>query len=511
MRIGESFKSFFGLGPDGKKKLEEPGYNNNLEDEVPDEVLGLHEHLGELESGIAEPAPVGESLHTETRAKGLAEMLGKMSEQEKPAEYEKLRTIAVNMIEALGWRPEKEDFLVITDDIVVEKNPWLIHALQEEINSRTQSGEEKVKHTKGRGEIVVVSYVKHSAAPLGESVGEKMFQRPVLILTAKSRSHSKETGAAHRGESFAPVSKEMVEKLSAKLEAGAGISDISLADLNILLDNPDELAELNEKIAERAKKDRMRVISVTKGNNPFEILTKGAVEESMDVLKERAENVKELMKDVVEVHITAPNGTDLKFKPRVDKEEMETGDLSQPGALSNWPVGEWSCSPLLAGANGTLVADGPIGGGKNLDQVKQNPQIVYEFKDGVVVKMNGKPVVEDTSIAFVEEQKKYLQSGGDKGHGFRIAEFGVGTNAKACEGKPDEYWGSSEGEKRYGTVHIATGSNGSFGVEKDDPNFNDCDVHCDNIIGVQVPITVECTRQDGSKFFLIKDGQPQGY
>ncbi|EKD56395.1 MAG: hypothetical protein ACD_58C00205G0004 [uncultured bacterium] len=95
-------------------------------------------------------------------------------------------------------------------------------------------------------------------------------------------------------------------------------------------------------------------------------------------------------------------------------------------------------------------------------------------------------------------------------HAYKLAEFAVGLNTMACKDKPDNYWGSTETEKKYGTSHIAFGSNGTFGVTNDDPNRNLANVHCDMII-LDPQLTIECNKKDGTKFNLIENGLPIGY
>ena len=59
-------------------------------------------------------------------------------------------------------------------------------------------------------------------------------------------------------------------------------------------------------------------------------------------------------------------------------------------------------------------------------------------------------------------------------------------------------------------MYIGVGNNGIFGVTPDDPNYNgDTEIHCDMVL--MQDVTIECETKDGDKFFLIKDGVPQGY
>jgi hypothetical protein len=152
--------------------------------------------------------------------------------------------------------------------------------------------------------------------------------------------------------------------------------------------------------------------------------------------------------------------------------------------------------------------------------VKKYGPLRLEIKNGVVTRINDISLADviskvdagvTTGNPLVDSVVKYLHEGQNDVYAFRLAELGIGINGKACKDKPDEWIGSSEGEKIYRTIHIAFGSNGTFGVDRSDPTFNDCNIHCDNVVGVQTPITVECTKKDGTKFYLIKNGKPQEY
>src|SRR3989344_5513466 len=99
---------------------------------------------------------------------GLAEQFGEQEfDPEQNEQHERLRLSAANIIDCYDWDPGKEDFLVITDTKVIAENPFMVKALEYELKAR------------------------------GKAAAK---DRPVLILTSMSRSHSKETGAAIRGD-----------------------------------------------------------------------------------------------------------------------------------------------------------------------------------------------------------------------------------------------------------------------------------------------------------------------
>lgn len=436
-----------------------------------------------------------------------------LSEKDK----ERLTQAARSIIDCYDFDPERESFLFITDAGVVEENPYFVEAIIAELKERT-----KEPRTNGNFEVIVVPERKKSATPFGEYIGPKMKDRPVLLATSRSSSHSKETGAAVRADiSDKSVFDDIINSEVFRETVRKGNSTITPERL---VEIGDELPEsMYEKLQEFARKRRIRLISITKGKNPYEILTKGAVEESVANLRERANSLNELMRNVERVHITSPSGTDIVMKPRFDRVEMENGDLSKPGSLANYPIGEWSCSPEISSATGIIVVDGPIGGNHNLDLIEKYGPLRIEVENGVMISVNGIPINEidinkdhykpeaiDSTEKLIKSFVSYLGlSNNGQNQAFRIAELGIGTNAKACYDKDSKNIGSSEGEKIYGSCHIAFGSNGIYGWAKNDENFNDVDIHCDMIL--KNGLSMRCTNYDGSEFDLIKDGKTQGY
>lgn len=421
--------------------------------------------------------------------------------------YEKMKPVAKNMIDCFGFNPKKESFLLITDKGVIEKNGALVDALKERLLEITSQD----PHTKGNFKIMIAPESYTSALPFGETIGAEMENRPILILTSMSRSHSPETGKAMRGD-IPP--KENYTTILKNLKKG------TYTDTDIDSEKMLSTDTYYKKLKELAQQKKARIISCTKGTNPFEILTKGAVEELPKLIKERGEKVKELMKDVKTAHITTGDGTDITINIRPDKADIETGNISKPGDIGNYPMGEWSCSVFWKDANGTWVVNGPFGGKSkegrwhNLDWVQEKGSFKLTIKDGEITEINGRPIDEQKQNPdnnLVTSYMDYLDKGNDNNnHGYKMAEFALGTNTKACQDKEAKDWGSTETEKKYGTCHIAVGSNGSFGVTEDDPNYNPAEIHCD-MICLDAELNIECIRNDGSKFYIIKDGKPQGY
>lgn len=477
------FKDFFHSNT--PEDLHKSDYNP--ESEVSLEVEALHKKLQELDEG--------QTGHLDLSNKDIILEESENNNPEQNELRERMGLVAKNIIDSFGFEPKKESMMVITDTGVIEAQPELIGAIQQELIDRTSLS----PNSNGNFHIRVLPETRRSAEDMGDYLlGEMENQRnsPILIITSMSRSHSRETGAAIRGVS--PKS-ELDKTLTLSREKD------NLQNLG------DELTEEQyDKLKRFAKENSCRMISITKGKNPHEILTKGAVEESVDLILERDEKVKELMKEVGRVHITSVDGTDLWLNLIEETKSCESEDFSQAGSFGNYPIGEWACSPDWSGSNGTLVVNGPIGGEHMLDQVKEYGPLKLIIQEGEIIKINDLDINEESNNPLVESIKKYLNGGNNENnHAYRLAELGIGTNSKACEGKEDSDIGSSEGEKIYGTIHIAFGSNGSMGVPQKHPSFNGAKVHCDMIL--MGDINAECFQDDGNSFYLIKSGKPQGY
>jgi leucyl aminopeptidase (aminopeptidase T) len=144
----------------------------------------------------------------------------------------------------------------------------------------------------------------------------------------------------------------------------------------------------------------------------------------------------------LEVHITSPEGTDVKFSIEGRSGLADDGDLRASGSFGNLPAGEGFIAPVEGKTQGTIVFDGsiwPIG--------KLNEPLTVRIEDGYAVDISG--VDADAFRATIEP------------HGpeaFAVAELGIGTNDAAI------LTGNVlEDEKILGTIHVAFGDNHSFG------------------------------------------------
>jgi leucyl aminopeptidase (aminopeptidase T) len=158
----------------------------------------------------------------------------------------------------------------------------------------------------------------------------------------------------------------------------------------------------------------------------------------LDTLKQRSQNVAQLLTDADDAHITCPLGTDFRLDLTGRQGHADDGDLRAPGAFGNLPCGEGFIAPLHG--HGTIV-----------------------IADGTTL------TVEDGRLRKGEPLRTTLLSAGDLGT--NLAELGVGTNEKATLGG-----NILEDEKILGTVHIAFGASAAMGGTVSVP------IHIDSVV-----------------------------
>lgn len=150
------------------------------------------------------------------------------------------------------------------------------------------------------------------------------------------------------------------------------------------------------------------------------------------------------------------------------------GVYREPGASGNFPSGEAYIAPVETEANGSVVIDGSMVGIGTL----ASPMIAT-IESGRLVRLEGR-----------DEQGPYAERLGvlfDRPENGTVAELGIGTNeaAKLCGI-------ILEDEKLYGTVHVAFGTNTSFG------GATKADCHYDGIVlNPTLFLDDECVIRDG--------------
>ncbi len=130
-----------------------------------------------------------------------------------------------------------------------------------------------------------------------------------------------------------------------------------------------------------------------------------------------------------------------------------TGVYKSPGQAGNLPSGEAYIAPLEGSANGSMKIDGSMVGVGKLSS-----PLCIKVADGRIIEIEGKD--KDKVHILLENERNAT-----------LGELGIGTNPAA------RLTGVIlEDEKIYGTVHIAFGTNISFG------GLNKADCHLDGVI-----------------------------
>lgn len=171
-----------------------------------------------------------------------------------------------------------------------------------------------------------------------------------------------------------------------------------------------------------------------------DMFLEGAIAADYTQVKVLTEKVTGLLTQSRKVRIEK-GGYSLEFSTQGREGVPSTGMYLEPGQSGNLPSGEAYIAPIEGSAEGKIVVDGSIAGIGKL----AGP-IVLSVERGRLIGAEGD-----------EEGQKLLGMLGE-GDGRLLGEFGMGTNEKA------RITGVVlEDEKVYGTIHVAFGSNNTFG------------------------------------------------
>jgi leucyl aminopeptidase (aminopeptidase T) len=218
------------------------------------------------------------------------------------------------------------------------------------------------------------------------------------------------------------------------------------------------------KARREASKQGVRIASMPKV--PISSFLGGGLTANYNQVKKNCQKMFDAIKDKTGIHLTSPNGTDIKLRIGQYEIDNDDGIYHEPGSFGNLPAGEVSTAPDKCSANGVLVLDKMGDYGENIE---------ITVKNGYAIKITGSKKLKSTVLSLGKD-------------GRNIAEIGIGANPKA-----KVIGVILEDEKVYGTVHMALGNNASWG--------GDCEVsfHDDGIV-------LKPTLKAGAKE-IIKDGK----
>lgn len=172
-----------------------------------------------------------------------------------------------------------------------------------------------------------------------------------------------------------------------------------------------------------------------------------AVNADYSAVQTTGENVKTALSAGKEVHITNPNGTDLKVKIEgrpffVSDGIISADDIKKGGpAVSVYlPAGEVYCAPVPGTAEGTIVESQTFMNGKEVTN------LTLTFVGGKVTNMTG-------SGPGFEDLKKEYDARGDGKELFAFVDFGINPNLHVWPASKLGNWIQS------GMVTVGTGNN----------------------------------------------------
>jgi leucyl aminopeptidase (aminopeptidase T) len=165
------------------------------------------------------------------------------------------------------------------------------------------------------------------------------------------------------------------------------------------------------------------------------------------------QKLKNALDSASEVRITTDAGTDLIMSVKGRKAINNSGIYNEWGSGGNMPAGEVYIPPVEGTVSGRLVIDGSIRTWKKT--IIPTEPVKIDIEDGEVTKIYHSPMAKllrDT-FAWAARRSKISPRNVKK-----VAELGIGTNREA------KIIGTTiVDEKKYGSAHIAFGSNSWFG------------------------------------------------
>jgi leucyl aminopeptidase (aminopeptidase T) len=171
-----------------------------------------------------------------------------------------------------------------------------------------------------------------------------------------------------------------------------------------------------------------------------DMFREGAITADYSEVERLTNSVAQLLDSGHEIRIVT-GGHELRMGIQDRNAIASTGVYREPGRSGNLPSGEAFLAPVEGTAEGELLVDGSIAG---IGRLKQ--PVLLKIENGRLASAEG---------AEGEQLQELLDV---SPHGRNVAELGVGTNKKA------RLTGVIlEDEKIYGTIHVAFGSNDTFG------------------------------------------------
>lgn len=174
------------------------------------------------------------------------------------------------------------------------------------------------------------------------------------------------------------------------------------------------------------------------------------------------------------IHYRTPGGTDITASIEGRKVALNSGICAEAGTHMGLPTIEVFIAPIEESVNGTIVCDLSCSGGIGI----VSEPIVITIKDGKAVKFSGGKEAAQLEELLARENDPSV---------YQVAELAIGLNPEC------NITGIiNEDEGKYGTCHMALGSNASFG------GINLAPLHIDMVQNLPtIEIDGECITKDG--------------
>ncbi len=274
----------------------------------------------------------------------------------------------------------------------------------------------------GESVLIVTDDIKYEMGYALYRVAQQMKAEAVLIIT--------EPGEVHGAEPPAPVAKAMAE---------ANV---------VICPTTASLTHTNARINAVQKGARV----ATMPGITADMFSEGPITADYRQVEKLTLKITELLTRGETAKIVK-DGYTLTMSISQRKGIPSTGVYQQPGTSGNLPSGEAYIAPVEGTANGEMIIDGSMVGIGKLAE-----PLFVKIVNGRLVELQGRGA-EKLGVLFANERNSSL------------GELGIGTNHKA------RISGTIlEDEKVFGSVHIAFGTNTSFG------GTIKADCHMDGII-----------------------------
>ena len=226
------------------------------------------------------------------------------------------------------------------------------------------------------------------------------------------------------------------------------VAQAMLAADVVLAPTAKSITHTNAKIAAQAKGVRVATMpGITE-----EMFGNGAMTADYSRVEALTDKVTELLTNADTATILK-DGYKLTLDLKGRRGVASPGVYREPGKCGNLPSGEGYIAPLEDGVNGDLLVDGSMVGVGKLSS-----PLHFVIRNGKIESIEGEDA-DKLDILLANDNNR------------TVAELGIGTNDAAILNGI-----ILEDEKVYGTVHVAFGTNASFG------GINKADCHMDGIV-----------------------------